>query len=573
MHFFREPGPHLDRDVGGVSPSGIPKEAVATPNAHIAPPTNIYSSTLTWTRGRLTLRFRTARLADAPARDAALVEAFPEVVLRASPRHGDWRMAERDPSRLFSSLTEEFSRFLLEQKAQLNRDVLTFPSSEGDRFATTVFSGLSEGGFCTLVVTGRRQWDPRNPYYQAARFAARRGCKIHRAFLLPHRHLRKDPVLLEHMALDAAAGIQTEVLFVGDLIATLALPLAESLEFGIWDGVVGCIGLSGPDGLCGGITEWRATSRVEDLQTLEDIKKLLRTQAQRLDTATDLRAPELEEPMIATAPVAHEMAAVLCQGDHVCPEDCSWYHGVWQYLRIFNMVSTPTWHTKFYLDALQRLAARDQEVSILISGTADYSMLAHVLWAFRSSAKRPRVTVLDLCETPLFLCKWYGKTVGERIETVARDIMSYSPERPFDAIVTDAFLTRFSPVERPDVARHWHDILRPGGEIITTIRIEPGLSRAFIQATPEQADAFRRRALQEARRWHGFLAHPPEYIANRAQRYAERMTSYSMPSEGEARALLESVGFVVSEIQTVEVPGEMAGTKYVEVVACRSKTE
>ena len=478
-------------------------------------------------------------------------------------------MANRDPANLFSKLSAEFNRYILEQKSQIERDILPFPAAESDRLGQTLFANLSEGGFCTFVVAGRRDWDPRSYYFEAVRFAARRGCQIHRSFLLPHRHLRHASALRDHIALDAAAGIQTDVLYVGELIATLSLPLAESLEFGIWDSVIGCIGVCGPGGLANGVAEWRVTSRAEDLQTLEDIERLLRAQASVLDPSGEHESPDLEEPMITTAPIAHEMASVLCQGDHVSPEDCSWYHSVWQYLRIFNMVSTPTWHTRFYLDALRPLVSSHGHARVLISGTADYSMLAHVLWAFRDSVTKPKVTVLDLCETPLFLCKWYGKTAGVRIETAAADILMYECDHPFDIIATDAFLTRFPRDTRRDVVRKWRSLLAPGGVVLTTVRIEHGLSQSSVQATPEQSDTFRRRALQEARRWQGFLSSPPEAIAILAQRYAERMTSYSLGSEEEARSLFTDVGFVVQSLVIAEVPGEMASTLYAEIVACR----
>lgn len=485
---------------------------------------------------------------------------------------GKSRMSDRDPAQLFGALSAEFQRYLLEQKAQVERDVLTFPATEGDRLGQALFSRLAKGGFCTLVVTGRRDWDPRSHYFQAARFAARRGCKIRRAFLLPQRHFRHSQTLRDHIALDNAAGIQTDVLYVGELIATLTLPIAESLEFGIWDDVIGCIGVCGPAGLAAGVAEWRVTSRAEDLQTLDDIKGLLLTQAPAtLDgsSTSTAESPDLEEPMIITAPIAHEMAAVLCRGDHVSPEDCSWYHSVWQYLRIFNMVSTPTWHTQFYLDALRGAAQAGSEMRVLISGTADYSMLAHVLWALRNCQGEPQVTVLDLCETPLFLCKWYGKSVGVRITTVSADILTYEA-LPFDIIATDAFLTRFPAELRLAVVKKWRSLLTAKGAIVTTVRIEPGIAKSAVLATPEQADNFRRRALQEARRWQGFLPCAPERIANLAQRYAERMTSYSFASEAEVRSLFKEAGMIISELRLAEVPGEMASTLYAEVVACHT---
>lgn len=476
-------------------------------------------------------------------------------------------MAHRDPTKLFEVLSTDLARYINEQQAQVGRDVLSFPVSQGDRLGHTLFSNLTTGGFCTLVVSGRRTWDPRSHYHQAARFAAKRGCQIERAFLLPHRACRHDPTLQEHVRLDVAAGIKIKILFVGHLIDTLTLPLSESLEFGLWDETVGCIAVPGQAGLSAGISEWKITRRPEDLQVLNDIVEVLASQATEVTEEKD-EAPELEEPMITTAPMAYELAMVLCRGDHVSPEDCSWYHSIWQYLRIFDMVSTPTWHASFYREQLANLANVEGFERGLISGTADYSVLAHVLWAFRRKTV-PNITVVDLCETPLFLCKWYGKLVGVRVEAAAADILEYKSDRPFDFLATDAFLTRFDNKLRHAVVEQWHRLLRPGGIIITTARIESGLSGRLIRATPDQADAFRRRALQEARRWQGFIGRPLEEIANGAQRYAERMTSYSLGSAEELSELLTACGFAIDYLQVACVPGEMASTDYAEVVAHR----
>lgn len=481
-------------------------------------------------------------------------------------------MYDHSPSHLFASLTTEFNCYLLKQKSQVERDMLVFPASEGDRLGQTLFSNLSKGGYCTLVVTGRRDWDPHSHYYEAARFAARRGCDIHRSFILPHRHLRHDANLQEHIKLDNDGGIHTHILYVGDLISTLALPLAESLEFGIWDDVVGCIGLSGDAGVTGEIQEWRVTVRDEVLQMLNDIRQILEENpALVISTSQEQNhSLDLEEPMITTAPIAHELAGVLCQGNHVSPEDCSWYHSIWQYLRIFNMVSTPTWHAKFYLDSLGQIAGDGNNHRVLVSGTADYSMLAHILWAYANSSKQPDVTILDLCETPLFLCKWYGKSVGVRVQTASADILTFQTNEPFDLIATDAFLTRFTPEERATVVRKWHELLRSQGFVVTTVRLEPGISHSRVCATPSEAEAFRRRAFQEARRWQGFIRSPAEQIANLSQRYAERMVSYSVGSQEEVLSLFTEAGFVVKRCDLNTVPGEMASTLYAEVVACKS---
>jgi hypothetical protein len=155
------------------------------------------------------------------------------------------------------------------------------------------------------------------------------------------------------------------------------------------------------------------------------------------------------------------------------------------------------------------------------------------------------------------------------VTTVVSDILKFDSVEPFDLIVTDAFLTRFPPEMRSQIVGKLGLLLRPGGKVVTTVRIETGLGAEYAVATPDQADAFRQRAMQEAQRWQDFLPLSPEVIANRAQRYAERMISFSIRSIDEIRQLFEDRSFRVDHLRTTVVPGEMASTTYAQIVATR----
>lgn len=484
-------------------------------------------------------------------------------------------MNKNDPSQLFASLRLELNRHWHHVQAQAEQDVLSFPPGAIDQLGYMLFSNLARGGFCTSIVSGRNTWEPRSQYFEAARAAARRGRVIERAFLLPHRYHESDVLLREHIGLDNAAGIATSVLFVGDLLATMELASFYRLDFGLWDDELVCTVVHRTAGWSSGPSEWSVSGRREDIQLAQSIIEILKTKAERIvldeSSATTLQHQRLnlEEPMVSTAPVMDFISASVCQGNHVSADDCSWYHSIWQYLRIFNMVSTPTWHTEFYRDELGALAKTGNFNRALISGTADYSMLAHLLWAYRVQKSRVIATVVDLCESPLLLCKWYAKRVDEKVTTAVSDILKFESVEPFDLIVTDAFLTRFPPEMRSQIVRKWALLLRPGGKVVTTVRIETGLGAEYAVATPDQADAFRKRAMQEAQRWQDFLPLSPEVIANRAQRYAERMISFSIKSIDEIRQLFEDQSFQIDDLRTTVVPGEMASTAYAQIVATR----
>jgi hypothetical protein len=472
-------------------------------------------------------------------------------------------------ARIFDSLRTELKRYWSEVAESAKRDILEFPPSQVDRFGAVLFSSLAKGGRSTLLVTGSSSWNPRSRYYEACREAARSGKAIVRLFLVAHRHCRLMPELRDHVALDKAAGIVTQVHYVGGLLASHELPILDSREIGLWDEEIACVARYDSSAVSIAPTEWTVSSRAADIELQQRVFATIEAGAEVVTLEDQSEELQLEEPMVTTAPLLQTLAPVLCRGDHVSPDNCAWYHGVWQYLRIFDMVSTPTWHADFYAEELGKLAATGNHQNVLISGTADYSMLAHVFWAYRSAKLPPDVSVMDLCETPLFLCKWYAKLVGQRVSTIAADILSYHHQPSADVVTTDAFLTRFSPAVRPEILAKWKDWLRPGGMLVTTARIEQGLTSVNVVSSAEQVAAFRSRAVQHARHWQGFLGLAVDELANQAERYAREMTSYSFGSMNELIGLLEGGGFAVERLDEAETPGEFRSTVYARLVAQR----
>jgi SAM-dependent methyltransferase len=234
------------------------------------------------------------------------------------------------------------------------------------------------------------------------------------------------------------------------------------------------------------------------------------------------------------------------------------------------MVSSPAWHSGFYLRTLGDAAVSGDECRILISGAADYSMLAYAAHAFRRASKMPEITVLDLCETPLSLCQWYAEYIGLSISTVVSDILEYKPSAKFDLIVADAFLTRFSTDDHSRVLEKWAQLLRQGGRVVTTARIEAGLSGGAVRATSAEASDFGRKALQRARMINVPLGLSPKEMETEACKYAEKMISYPILSEEQLVQLVSCAGFCLEELSLVTARGEIKGTTYAEFVALLS---
>src|SRR5262245_1212203 len=143
--------------------------------------------------------------------------------------------------------------------------------------------------------------------------------------------------------------------------------------------------------------------------------------------------------LLESAPLARQMAPQLCRRDPATGESCAWIHGLWQYLRLFGLASTPDQHAKFFLRALETVTGASGKPRVLVSGTADYAMLALVLKAYGKGTIRPDVTVVDQCETPLMLNRWYAERVAHAVTTHCCDILDYPERHSFDALCTHSF--------------------------------------------------------------------------------------------------------------------------------------
>lgn len=288
----------------------------------------------------------------------------------------------------------------------------------------------------------------------------------------------------------------------------------------------------------------------------------------------------VEELLALSAPLAWELAPRLCRRDPVTGDDCSWVHGIWQYLRIMELVGSIEHRGDFFCRALQSVTgAGNEPPRVLLSGAADYATLAHVLAAFRERELEPDITVVDLCETPLMLNRWYAERASCKIETCCCNILDYKTDTAFDVACTDAFLGRFSPAQRPRLFAKWRDLLRPGGLAITVNRLRPASAGGPVGFTPEQAQAFRATVLRTAEAMRESLRIDPHELAQRAEIYANKHYTYPVRSLQEIHELLECSGFRVDQLSAelvaagtengVSGPSIREGAEYIRIVARR----
>jgi SAM-dependent methyltransferase len=260
-----------------------------------------------------------------------------------------------------------------------------------------------------------------------------------------------------------------------------------------------------------------------------------------------------KELLVLSAPLARRMAPRLCRKDPITGEDCSWYHGLWHDLRLLGLAAAPDQQATFFRDAFARVAGRS--LRVLISGSADYSILAHVHAGCVRHQVAAKITVLDTCETPLFFARWYAERAGFQVETVQADIFSYTSETAFDAICSHGFLSQFPPSQRLELVHQWFRLLAPAGTVLLVNRVRPGPAGTETKFSEAQARQFCDSVAEKLRRIGSADRSEIAAILARAEAYARRLVGYAL-TENELTTLFDSDGFHIDHTEILTSPAQ-----------------
>lgn len=260
------------------------------------------------------------------------------------------------------------------------------------------------------------------------------------------------------------------------------------------------------------------------------------------------------EPLTELAPLARRWAATCCVA-HDAGVSCEPYHALWPYLRLMGLGKTLSGHGAQFLHEMGDWArdwvtrGRRERPQVLVSGSADASMLAHVVHAARGAALEVDVTVVDRCETPLRLSQWYAERVGFSGLTVAcSDVLDFRPARRFDLVVTSSFLGYFAPAERVRLFQAYADLMAPGARLVFANRLRAGPADQVVGFSPAQAEAFVRQVRLSAATLPLACGPDPDALAALAQRYCALFRSYPLNDASAVAALAASAGLRVLRI-------------------------
>jgi SAM-dependent methyltransferase len=226
-----------------------------------------------------------------------------------------------------------------------------------------------------------------------------------------------------------------------------------------------------------------------------------------------------------------------------------------------GLSTSPARFADFYRAAFARALADGGAARILVSGAADLDMLSQVDLACAATAVTAEIRVIDLCETPLALCRWYAERRGLRVATERSDVLSYAPAAPFDVVCSDSFLGQFPPPTRERLIARWASLLRPGGSVITVNRLRPDADpMRRVEFSAEQARAFVEAVRRGAAKIPPAARPPLEEISAEAARYARRQGAWPLRSAAELEALFARGGFEIARLEVAPIAGEAPGT-------------
>ncbi len=260
---------------------------------------------------------------------------------------------------------------------------------------------------------------------------------------------------------------------------------------------------------------------------------------------------------------------------------CDWYHSAWQYLRVLDCVSSPQWHYEFYKSAFEKVFSEKTNVKILISGTADYSFLYLIISLLANNKKvTVEIDVVDLCPTPLEICKWLKKNLKNSnknwtVKTIQSNITMYSSEYKYDIICSDAFLTRFSVQESKSILSKWEEILNDGGRVITTVRLRDMTQESKLRliALSSDINIFCKKVISKykllTKEEKNKLNISVEDLRFMAFRYIVRMKSNALGGKAEVENLFKCNGLEIigGDSDIGSVVGEIRETNYYRIVA------
>jgi hypothetical protein len=173
--------------------------------------------------------------------------------------------------------------------------------------------------------------------------------------------------------------------------------------------------------------------------------------------------------------IAEDLPSLALEGYQLARRycvDCTDYHASRGFLRATGLTYGAS---KDFGVLAPHFAGLPPSARILLAGSGDTGQLTLVANALEG--KRPKITLVDRCETPLLLCRSLANQHGIDLKTYRRDITDLTDLEPFDAILAHNFLSFFEAPDRSAVVHALAGALDVGGALFIVQRTQANNSR------------------------------------------------------------------------------------------------
>jgi len=228
---------------------------------------------------------------------------------------------------------------------------------------------------------------------------------------------------------------------------------------------------------------------------------------------------------------------------------CRNLHALWPYIRL-SRSSTGLERSGSVLETALRAFITGGLRKILIAGAADTGLLSLVLRA--ADDFDVDVTVLDVCASPLELCRRLAGQWSIPVRTVKQDLADLDERQAFDLVLVHGTLHFIAGEKRLNVLARIHRALRPNGRLVllfntsrpSTIRKDDKLHVDYAELVVNE---LRRLAIPLPDSESEFIRR----LSDHSRQRQEREGAFASP--GDAEQLLETAGFEIigcSEVET-----------------------
>jgi SAM-dependent methyltransferase len=238
---------------------------------------------------------------------------------------------------------------------------------------------------------------------------------------------------------------------------------------------------------------------------------------------------------------AYEVAGRLCGS-------CRNLHALWPYIRL-SRSSTGLEHSGSVLEAALRSFVGEGLRKILIAGAADTGLLSLVLRA--ADDFDMDVTVLDVCGSPLELCRRFAGKWSIPMKTVKQDLADLSERQAFDLVLVHGTLHFIAAGKRSRILVRIHRALRPNGRLLllfnasraSTIRKDDKFHVEYAESVVKE---LKRLGISLPDTESEFVRRLSDHSRQRQEREG------AFASSGDAKQLLEAAGFNIIGCKEVE---------------------